>query len=388
MSALFIVALAGAWLPGRSMPTPGFGFATAVIGTRIYAIGGTGQRMEPRMVVEAYDVEADTWITGFAQPPRPVAFAGCAALEGKIYIIGGSDGRTQSRRVDRLDPAANQWDTVAPLPWVVEALGACTLGRHIYAVGGYSNQEAGSYIRRVARFIPDSGVGRWEIIDSLTTPRANVGVAAVGNRVYAVGGQYFNSLASAEFLHGGRWVLERLPMHQARSGLAAVGYDQFVVAAGGGTGPQNAYSSVELLNTQTSIWIEVDSMSVGRIYHGAGVVGDWIVVLGGRMMHGGMGSVERHLTWPGWVAERPEPVRAGPRLPTVSTGPVRIELAEPGWFEVYDRTGSLVVGRTAASGRPQVSAGSPSQVSLPAGVYFVRGMSGAEPFAVRLTVVR
>ena len=94
MSILLVLALLQQWQPGRSMPTPGYAFATGVIGGRIYAAGGMCNGQYPRLVVEAYDVDQDSWITGFAHLPVPHAYAGGAVgpeLDGvgKKYAARG-----------------------------------------------------------------------------------------------------------------------------------------------------------------------------------------------------------------------------------------------------------------------------------------------------------
>jgi len=282
------------WQQGASMPTPGYGFACVAVGNRVYAIGGARGIQDsviPRRAVEAYDVMRDTWLTGFSPLPVPRWYVGGAELNGKIYVMGGTDGRVESRRVDRFDPVANRWDTVAQLPWPRSGLGACTYNGAIYAAGGFCNCGRESYQRSVARFVPEGGAGHWEIVDSLNTPRSGLGVAVANSRIYAVGGKFFSNLASAEYYVPDLWQNDARLMHEARSGLALVGYGN-IIAAIGGMGARWPSASYELLNTASGGWYRSEQLHEARGFLGAAMVRNRVVVVGGWGMSGVLGTVE------------------------------------------------------------------------------------------------
>ncbi|UCG42725.1 MAG: hypothetical protein JSU73_12830 [candidate division WOR-3 bacterium] len=358
MAFLFILSLVQAWETGARMPTPRMAFATGRVGTRVFAIGGFGEDMRyPRAEVEAYDVEADSWITGFAPMPWPRAYAGCAVLGGKIYVIGGTDTRMETNRVDRFDPGSNTWDTVASLPWPAQALGAAVLGNHLYAVGGYSTYNEGRYLREVACYVPTPAPGSWDTVYSLHVPRAGLGLAVSGDRMYAVGGTYFNPLASAEYYVLDQWRIEPMPMRHPRSGFPAVGYAEYICAIGG-HGRMNM-GSVEVLNTLIGEWSDAESLPSARTEHGGAVVGDRIVVIGGREMHGLVGTVLTHPLFSGMEEQSEEPFRREAAQATVASGCVRLPGA--GAWDVFDNAGKKVA---AGAG--------PGEVRLSPGIYFVR----------------
>ncbi len=382
MSWLLIFGLLQAWHQGAPMPTPGYGFACAAVGNRVYAIGGLSDRPDSgdaslwsRMVVEAYDVDGDSWITGFAPPLWPCAFAGCAVLDGKIYVIGGTDGRAETKRVGRFDPVSNRWDTVASLPWPRQGIGACLYQGDIYAVGGYNRGDSwGFYKRTVTRFYPDSL--HWSEVDSVGTPRAVPGVAVAGNRIYAVGGKYYNDLNSAEFYVPDRWEPESLPMSFPRSGLGVVGFQNRVYAIGGESGGR-PLSSVEILDVATQRWQEGEALGTARIGLGAAVVGDRVIVLGGRDLQGCIGTVETHtMPFPGIEEVTPVQPETPPRFPTVFRSRVRIDPGDDCRLEVCDAAGRLIVARSGVL-----------EVDLTEGVYFVRVIADARTRVVRKIAV-
>lgn len=379
---LVALCIVQGWQPGAPMPTPGYGFACAAVGDRIYAIGGlTGNTdsTTPRPANEAYDVEADSWITGLAPMPVARAYAGCAVLDDKIYVIGGTDGRREFRRVSRYDPQANTWDTVASLPWPAQALAAAAYQGTLYALGGFCGCGGhGQYLRHCVRYNP--GTGNWTEVESLASPRASLAAAATANRLYAVGGRFFNNLPSAEFYQSGRWHPERVMMREPRSGLAAVGTADYLAAIGG-MGQQGQLGSVELLDTRTGQWTPLLPLTTPRAFHGAAMVGTKVVVIGGRDMHGTVSTVEAAdslFIMPG-IEEEAGPLIRAPRLPSVITaGELRSSNFEVRSFRVHDMCGRLIA---TASGR--------ARLDLAPGVYFLRfEIPGSGTVTHRLTVVK
>jgi hypothetical protein len=363
MLGLLTLVFVQGWQPCVPMPTPGYAFACAAVGSRVYAIGGLVSEAEsivPRRVVEAYDVAADSWILDFAPPPGPRWFSGCAALDGKIYVIGGTNGNTDLSRVDRFDPSTNTWDTVAPLPWPRSSLAGCEYAGRIYAIGGYS--LALGFQRAVARFTPDSGLGHWDVVDSLLTRRANPAAAVAAGWMCAVGGTYFSHLSSFEFSGGAGWLKSARYMRTARSGAAAIGWGEWLCAIGGQNkdGPLSSVEMVSMVNIYDP-WQYLPQMSVPRVFCGAAVVDTSIIIIGGRGTHGVEPSVERGSAglFPG--VEEPQS-RIQPRMvrtwATIASERVHIDCRSA---TIYD-----------GSGRRVFAGAGPVDVRLAPGVYFAR----------------
>jgi hypothetical protein len=381
MIGLLTLVLVQGWQACAPMPTPGYGFACAAVGSRVYAIGGVVSEVDstvPRLAVEAYDAAADSWITGFAPPPAPKWYSGCAVLDGKIYVIGGTDGSDLSR-VDRFDPATNTWDTVAPLPWPRWALAGCAYAGCIYAIGGFTT-ALGTYRRAVARFTPDSGLGQWTVVESLWTRRTSPATAIASGKMCAVGGRYYNDLSTFEFYIPPWWQSSRR-MHVARSGAAAVGWGKWLCAIGG-QGRYGPLSSVEVVNMESSTdpWQYAAPLSVPRVFCGAAVADSNVVVMGGLGEQGAEASVEKAdstlFPWSG--IEEPQSqmqVQNAPSWATVASGRVRITCRKA---MIYD-----------GSGRRVFAGSGPVDVRLAPGVYFARVTDEGDRLVTgTITVVR
>ena len=186
------------WTAVAPMPTARAGAAAARgHDGRISVIGGCCDPANNHAfsTVEAYTPSTNTWST-VAPLPSPRVFLGAvAARNGRIYAIGGrldDTGTTNCCAVTNVEayrPAANKWESVAPLPLPVEshavALGAD--GR-IYAFGGLTGVPDSIVLDRVLVYVPSSNT--WSAVASLTTARTSHGGArGADGRIYAVGGQ-------------------------------------------------------------------------------------------------------------------------------------------------------------------------------------------------------
>jgi N-acetylneuraminic acid mutarotase len=92
----------------------------------------------------------------------------------------------------------------------------------------------------------------------MLTPRGNPGAAAVGNRIYALGGfpsaeeEVGTDLAEVFDRSANQWEpIARLPVATIGPGVAAFGGQVFLVGGGTADGPVN---SVHVYNPQTDSW--------------------------------------------------------------------------------------------------------------------------------------
>jgi N-acetylneuraminic acid mutarotase len=133
------------WTAKADMPTAIFDHAACVIDGRIYVSGGETSCIDiPGPVpfgtlatVQVYDPAADTW-TQASDMPGPTADHAASAVDGKMYIIGGSvwPSAFLSPVVYVYDPATDTWTTAADLPTPRWDLTANVVDGKIYAIGG------------------------------------------------------------------------------------------------------------------------------------------------------------------------------------------------------------------------------------------------------------
>ena len=112
------------WTYGPSMPTPRTGVATAVVGSRLYVIGGEESGGAYSNVVEYFDVSDQTWHSDRSLPVGVVG-SRAAAIGNKLYVSGG---RTASGlRLDIVYCSTVVPEPVTPSVLAINALAIMTL---------------------------------------------------------------------------------------------------------------------------------------------------------------------------------------------------------------------------------------------------------------------
>lgn len=360
MILLLSLSLVQAWQFVAPMPTPRYGFGMGVVGNKVYVIGGRNSTTILD-VVEAYDPISNSWDSNFVPLPTARCFAGCAVYDNKIYIIGGMKSLTGSFNntslVERFDPVSNNWDTVSSLPDAKDALGAGTYENKIYAIGGFQWVDSIGYYKRTVECY-DPILNSWQEVDSLNTPRINLGVTIFNNRIYALGGSYFSSLSSVEYYISDYWSYG-IPMTIDRGGPGVASYvnDLYVI---GGDNNGAILNSVGIF--KDSIWLDGPTLNQARAYFGVAIVGDSIFAIGGKGASGVLNTNELHsLPLLGIEETKTDELTTEPPFPTIFSHGAEFELEPGDKLLVHNSIGRLV-GEMNKRAR----------LNLPAGVYFIR----------------
>lgn len=237
--------------------------AAAALGEDIYVIGGLSSDGASTSNVDIYDTNADSWRSG---PELPIAVNHpmAATLEKNVYLLGGYSGAGPSSRVFRLDGSG--WVEEPSMPGGRAAAGAAAIGGKIYVVGGIGDQGLAQ-----SMYGYEAPSKKWSEAQGMPTPREHLGVAALAPYLFAVGGRSSVNFATAENFdtRNGTWA-RVADMPSARGGSAAgVTSNGFLVSAGGEA--DRTFDSAELLDLQSGKWFLLPPMPTAR--HGLGVVG-------------------------------------------------------------------------------------------------------------------
>jgi N-acetylneuraminic acid mutarotase len=177
-------AEAAPWTYRESMSQRRSYVAAADIGDQIYAAGGmVGETGRPLDLLARYDPDADSWET-LRRMPEPVRAGAAAAVDGVLYVIGGTTADGNSRAVYAYDPATDEWSERAPLPEPRFNHAALALGGEIYVLGGFHEGE-----ERDEVYVYDPATDEWSEGPSL--PFANHAFDAVPFRdeIWMIGGR-------------------------------------------------------------------------------------------------------------------------------------------------------------------------------------------------------
>lgn len=194
------------WKALAPMPTPRGAGVAALVGGKIYVIGGASVHPGAKLVGltptgphrsldtnEVYDIAKNTWS---ARSPMPTArnHMAVGVVNGKVYVLGGRVGSvfvlaSGTDIVEEYDPATDSWGYAkARMPTPRSGLTFATYAGKIYVVGGeYLNNEIVGAFRDVEAY--DPAADKWSIFPPLDFPRNAPAAAVIGNRLYVVSGQ-------------------------------------------------------------------------------------------------------------------------------------------------------------------------------------------------------
>jgi N-acetylneuraminic acid mutarotase len=169
----------------------GPGGAAAIDG-KVYFVGGCEVNGDCRIAVsgrlEVYDPANNSWVRLPDMPTRRATPAVVAA-GGKLYVIGGVSFcppcSPQFASVDVYDPATASWSVAAPMSISRETARAAEINGKIYVIGGY-NRPADLWVDVVEMY--DPATNRWETKAPMPTKRQQVGIAAINGRLHVFGG--------------------------------------------------------------------------------------------------------------------------------------------------------------------------------------------------------
>jgi N-acetylneuraminic acid mutarotase len=119
------------------LPTGRDHHASAVVGDNIYVIGGriNGSYVMNLGVVEEYAPGTDAWRTR-APIPTHRSGIGAATLSRRIYVVGGEAPEGTFPQVEIFDPASNRWNRAPDLPTPRHGLGVVAFQGRLYALAG------------------------------------------------------------------------------------------------------------------------------------------------------------------------------------------------------------------------------------------------------------
>ena len=180
----------GRWQEMARLPRARGALAGAVIGDRFYAVGGASTALlrYPRVyrVLDVYDFRSDSWTKA---PPMPTArhHLGAAAVDGRLYAVGGRSNRSLAMdAVERFDPATGNWEQLEPLPLGAGGLEAVAWDGRVIVVGGGDDGDARWVTPATWSYSP--ATGSWSRLADLVVARHGFATAIVGGRLYVMGG--------------------------------------------------------------------------------------------------------------------------------------------------------------------------------------------------------
>jgi len=288
--------------PLASIPKNRQEHSVVASGQTVYIFGGVtgpkGDQITPAL--EAYHISNNTWTSTLAPGPLGMHHPNLASVDGKIYVLGGMKAPwNPTGESFKYDIATNKWTPVAPLPIGVGSAAVGVLGRRIWLVGGWKSGSGGRGLTTTGEvFEYDIDADKWTPHPSipLPQPRDHAGPAVINSTLYIVGGRVGSPTTNRDTIYSlnlaapdRKWTeLARLPF--VRGGVAAAAVGNKIYAFGGEgnfQSPKGVFGDVILYDVAANKAEAIGKMTVPRHGFGAVAVGEGIYLPGGGLRMGG-----------------------------------------------------------------------------------------------------
>jgi N-acetylneuraminic acid mutarotase len=172
------------------------------------------------LLEDASAAPLDSWSTK-ASMNHPRAYLGVAAVDDKIYAIGGDQGSETGscstgesmtnnavNYTEEYDPTLNAWISRADMPTARALFGTAVYGGKIFCIGGYNGADVFTgpkswdwkteYYNVGANEVYDPATDTWQTLTPLPTPRYKVATNIVDGKIYVIGGHSMSNLYKTE----------------------------------------------------------------------------------------------------------------------------------------------------------------------------------------------
>lgn len=261
-------------------------------------------------------IAAYPWTSRLAGPTAR-EYAAAAALDGKVYLVGGqltNTGTTPGPAtgvLDIYDPATNTWSAGPPMPTARMGLTLTAYNGKLYAIGGRTDGFNTSAVGTVEEYNP--GTGLWTARNSMPTRRfhaaASPALTPFGNLIVVAGGEFdasvldtvqgYNPVTHAWF------TLAPMPSARGRLAMGSVGGKLYAVGGYAGT-LAKWVGTVEEYDPQLGGWATKAPMPSPRAHLALVVVSGQLLAAGGENVNPSLDMLESYdPVLNGWRSKTP-----------------------------------------------------------------------------------
>ena len=287
MMSIVLLALlqTGNWTPIPPLNVQRQEVGVAAVEGRVYVIGGIGRDQLGSKVVEVFDTRTNQWRFG-PSLPIPMHHPNVAAVGSKIYVAGGfSDpGFTPVAQTFELDIDTEVWTAKPNLSRARAAGAAVAYEGRLYVFGGDAGDRS---VNDTSVYDPSTNA--WTELAPMPTPRNHIGAAVLRGRIYVVGGRPGSLSVNEMYDPAANTWTTKPSMRTGRSGIAVGGVGASLFAMGGEGNPNvstGIFPQVEAYNADLEEWTSLEPMAAPRHGIGAGIIGNQLFVPGGSPIEG------------------------------------------------------------------------------------------------------
>ena len=203
---------------------------------------------------------------------------GVAAVNEKIYVIGGRNDDGYLSTNEEYDPATNTWTTKTPMPTPRSDFGIAVVNDKIYCIGGIIDFDWSGYGKGIlcaVNEVYDPLTDTWENKTSMPTQRQRPKANVVNGKIYVMGGFQYRDLPPSQTTVGldvnevydpktDSWTT-KTPIPTISSGPASATIDNKIYVIGGFKSDLN-----QIYDPESDSWSQGDPIPTAVALAGAG----------------------------------------------------------------------------------------------------------------------
>nr|XP_008529844.1 PREDICTED: kelch-like protein 17 isoform X2 [Equus przewalskii] len=205
----------------------------------------------------------------------------CEGAGPVLFAVGGGSLFAIHGDCEAYDTRTDRWHVVASMSTRRARVGVAAVGNRLYAVGG------------AERYDPLTGT--WTSIAAMSTRRRYVRVAMLDGNLYAVGGYDSSShLASVEKYEPQVNAWTPVASMLSRRSSAGVAVLEGALYVAGGNDGTSCLNSVERYSPKAGAWESVAPMNIRRSTHDLVAMDGWLYAVGGNDGSSSLNSIEKY----------------------------------------------------------------------------------------------
>ncbi len=272
------------WKKLASLPEGYSGGEAITLNNEIYFITGRTKTTRSSAAFYKFNSNKNLW-TKLADIPNPATNFALAAVNEKIYAIGGDQFQDANREYD---PKTNTWRLLEPMPTARQHVKCGVYEGKIYIPGGLTSWKNITQKHEVYDVSSDS----W--LEKTAAPYLvqNASVVTIDSLIYVIGGA-----GAEENIWGDVWKVETYntitdkwkhisDLPQLLFGTAAVVVNKEIIILGGQTlidGKDDTSKKIFIYKPESDQWIETSPLPIKNVFFACTTIGNKVYVIGGTV---------------------------------------------------------------------------------------------------------
>lgn len=282
------------WKQLASLPEGYYCGEAVSLNNEVYFVAGRNDKSRTSFFYK-FKPKENQWIK-LADVPNPAINLALAAVDGKIYAIGGDLFKDTNREYN---PQTNSWRILESMPTARQHIDCGVYGNNIYISGGLTSWKNISKKHEVY----NASTNTWSEKAAIPSLRNNAAIATLDSLIYVIGGagteeNIWGDILTVETynVNSNKWAQKNdLPLLLFKPGITVVNNEIFIL--GGQTrikGKDDCSKKVLIYKPNSDKWIETTPLPTKNVFFGCTSIGNKIYVIGGTV--GGNPNWESYTT--------------------------------------------------------------------------------------------